>query len=157
LGEYDTARTHCQAALTLCRDHYPEGEAGTLDSLGYIAHHTGHHQQALGYYQQALILFRSVGYTSEVAATLDNLGHPHVALGEYEHARVVWLEALQLYQEQGGEDAYRVQQQLDDLDNRAGTADLRVGAHGEGQLQQTNSLISRAQPHDRVTPIPPCP
>jgi tetratricopeptide (TPR) repeat protein len=111
LGQFDTAREHCQAALTLHRHHHnPDGEAATLDSLGYIAHHTGDHHQALGDAYQ-------------VAYTLDRVGHPHAALGQHEQARTVWREALELYRDQGRDaDAERVQRQLENLDDtgRAG-------------------------------------
>jgi tetratricopeptide (TPR) repeat protein len=120
LGEFDTARTHCQAALTLWRRHEPDGEAFTLDTLGYIAHNTGHHQQAIDYGQQALTLLRAQDHISPsaVADTLDRLGHPHVALGEHKQARVVWREALELYRGQDRDaDVGRVRRQLDDLDH----------------------------------------
>jgi hypothetical protein len=62
-------------------------------------------------------LVQTLGNTYEATNTLDNLGHPHVALGEDDRARVVWWEALRLYEEQGRDtDAGRVQLQLDDLD-----------------------------------------
>jgi tetratricopeptide (TPR) repeat protein len=108
-----------QAALTLHRHHHNSaGEAGTLDSLGYIAHHTGDHHQSLDYYHSALALFRGIGAAYEVADTLDGVGHPHGALGRHEQARTVWREALQLYRDQGRDaDAECVQHQLDDLDH----------------------------------------
>ncbi|MGW4208921.1 BTAD domain-containing putative transcriptional regulator [Lentzea sp. NPDC004789] len=117
LGDFDTARDHCHAALALHRHHHnPEGEAATLDSLGLIAHRTGDHQQAVDHYYEALTLCRTLGYAYRVADTLDNAGHPHAALGHHDQARAVWREALELYREQGrGDDATRVQRQLDDL------------------------------------------
>jgi tetratricopeptide (TPR) repeat protein len=126
IGDYDTAREHCQAALTLRRRHHdPSGEASTLDSLGYIDHRSGHHTQAIDHYHHALTLFRDLGNIYQVATTLDQLGHPHAALDQTEQARAVWQEALQLYQEQGRhDDATRVQHQLDNLD------DSRRGAGG---------------------------
>ena len=52
------AHAHCEAALGLCRRHHDRaGESDTLDSLGYIAHHTGMHTTALAHYQQALRLY----------------------------------------------------------------------------------------------------
>ncbi|WP_407656177.1 tetratricopeptide repeat protein [Lentzea waywayandensis] len=51
LGEYDTARAHCKAALTRHRQHRnPDGEAETLetlDSLGFVDFHTGQHREAI--------------------------------------------------------------------------------------------------------------
>ncbi|MBB5898100.1 BTAD domain-containing putative transcriptional regulator [Kutzneria kofuensis] len=118
LGEYATARAHCLAALTLHHHNDPDGEARTLDTLGYIDHHTGHHHQAVHHYQHALDLFRSLGHAYDAAGTLDGLGHPHAALGQHEQARTVWREALELYRQQGrDEDADRVRRQLDALDH----------------------------------------
>ncbi|WP_158853696.1 ATP-binding protein, partial [Saccharothrix deserti] len=120
LGDYDTARAHCQAALALHRRHRnPEGEANTLDSLGWIEHGTGRHHHAVHHYRQALDLFRALGNTDLAADTLDNLGHPYAALGQHQQAHEAWQEALELYKAQHRtQDAQRVQRQLGALDDR---------------------------------------
>jgi DNA-binding SARP family transcriptional activator/Tfp pilus assembly protein PilF len=117
LGDYETARTHCETALAMQRrERDPEGEADTLDSLGYIADHTGRRRQAIEYYGQALSLFADLGNVLFTADTLDRLGHPHAALGEYEQARSTWQKALEMYRQQGRNSAAdRVQRQLDTL------------------------------------------
>ncbi len=122
LGEYEQARQHCRAALVLQRRHQdPDGEAITLDSLGYIDHHTGRHRQAVRHYQQALTLRRAIGHTYEVARNLDAVGRPYAALGRPDRARAVLREALELYRQLGrGDDAARVQRQLDGLCRRPG-------------------------------------
>jgi DNA-binding SARP family transcriptional activator/Tfp pilus assembly protein PilF len=119
LGDFETGRAHCESALAIQkRVDDPEGEAATLDSLGYIANHSGHHQQAIDYYQQALPLLADLGYVLQTADTLDNLGHPHTALGQHEQARTVWRKALEVYQQQGRDEAAdRVQRQLDTLNH----------------------------------------
>jgi DNA-binding SARP family transcriptional activator/tetratricopeptide (TPR) repeat protein len=114
LGDYETARAHCQAALDLLPSGDSNSKANYLDSLGYIEHRTGHHDLAVERYQQALSLFRALGADSDCADTLDNLGHPYTALGQHERARAVWRQTIELYRRQGrGEDAERVQRQLD--------------------------------------------
>jgi uncharacterized protein HemY len=71
----------------LHRDHHdPDGEADTLDSLGYNDHRSGHHAQAL-------TLYRAHGNTFRTANTLERLGHPHAALGQTEQARTVCTPA----------------------------------------------------------------
>jgi tetratricopeptide (TPR) repeat protein len=118
LSDFDTARAHCEAALAIQRRHHDPGEEATLDSLGYIAHHSGHHQQAIEYYQQALPLITDLGHILHTADTLDNLGHPHAALGEYDQARAVWRKALELYRQQGREhDADKARRRLEALDH----------------------------------------
>ena len=92
--------------------------AATLDSLGYLDHHTGHHTQAINHYHHALTLYHELSNTNHAAGTLDRLGHPHAALGQTEQARTAWQEALQLYRDQGRhDDAARIQHQLDALDH----------------------------------------
>jgi DNA-binding SARP family transcriptional activator len=115
VGQFDAARTHCQEALAILRDHQDiAGQAATLDSLGYIDHHSGHHQEAIEYYRQALALVAELGDILRTADTLDSLGHPHAALGQHEQARLVWRQALELYEQQGREQAAeRVKAQLD--------------------------------------------
>ncbi|HTI19622.1 MAG TPA: tetratricopeptide repeat protein [Kutzneria sp.] len=115
LGDYDTARSHCQAALSLHRQHHNlNGEARTLDSLGFVAHHTGHRQHAIEHYHQAVAVYRALGDTSHHAAnTRYRLGHSYLALGHHQQARAVWTEALELYQQQGREtDAAQLRREL---------------------------------------------
>ncbi|WP_233223709.1 tetratricopeptide repeat protein [Amycolatopsis sp. CA-128772] len=108
------ARRDCLTALARHRRHRnPIGEAKALDSLGYIAHHTGDYRQAIAYYEQAVSRHRALGNTTEAVNSLDRLGHPYVALGQHELAGAVWREALEMYQDQSRDtDAARVQGRL---------------------------------------------
>lgn len=100
LGDYDTARAHCEAALELYQRHHHVDEANVLDSLGYIAHHAGRDDEAIGYYRQALALMRARGNTYDPPEILEHLGHAHAALGQDREARAMWQEALELYESQ---------------------------------------------------------
>lgn len=119
LGDFKTARTHCETALAMQRrEPDPEGEADTLDSLGYIADHTGRHRRAVEYYRQALSLFADLGNVLLTADTLDRLAHSYTALGDHEQARVTRQKALRMYRQQGRDrSADRVQRQLDTFDH----------------------------------------
>jgi tetratricopeptide (TPR) repeat protein len=113
LGDYETARAHCEAALDRCQND-PGSRANYLDSLGYIEYRTGHHGLAIERYQQALSLFRDQGNVYDCADTLDHLGHPYAALGQPERARAVWRQALELCRSLDRvADAERIQRQLD--------------------------------------------
>jgi predicted negative regulator of RcsB-dependent stress response len=91
-------------------------EAHLLDSLGYLAHHTGRYQDALDYYRQALTGLRSVNSTFFEADTLHRIGDTHAAQGQADQARHAWHQALRLYQAQHRtQDAQLVQRQLADL------------------------------------------
>ena len=117
LGDFEQARVHCEAALTLCRRHeYIVGEANTLASLGYVAQHTGLLDRALGYYQTALALFQDLNSTYYHADTLDRIGQVYAATSQSAQARHVWAQAVQMYREKGRPaDADRVQRELDGL------------------------------------------
>lgn len=101
LGNYAQARTSCLAALALHREHqYLDGQGATLHSLGYIAHHTDDHDQAIGYYGQALAVMRERGNTFYEADILDNIAKAQLALRQFDRARVTWEQALALYKRQ---------------------------------------------------------
>ncbi|HEU5331167.1 MAG TPA: tetratricopeptide repeat protein [Actinocrinis sp.] len=107
LGDYDAARAHCEAALELYHRHQHVDEANVLDSLGYIAHHAGRHEEAIGYYQQALALMRARGNTYDPPEILEHLGHAHAALGQADEARTLGQQALELYRAQRRTDHVR--------------------------------------------------
>ena len=134
IGDFDTARAHCQAALARQRHHLPTSEGDTLNTLGYIEHHTGHHEKAVEHFEQALALRRAIGNTYQCTDTLDQLGHAHAALGRHRPARAAWRQALDLYREQERmEDAERVERQL-------ATLDLLVTADRENDGARTRRL-----------------
>jgi transcriptional regulator with XRE-family HTH domain/tetratricopeptide (TPR) repeat protein len=98
LGNYDRARERCEAALVLAREHHHrELEAGTLDSLGYIAQHTGDLTLAVTYFRQAIETYRQLGTTYGEADTLRRLGDTHQAAGDPVQAREAWASAETLY------------------------------------------------------------
>ncbi|WP_433271291.1 tetratricopeptide repeat protein [Actinosynnema sp. CS-041913] len=101
-------------AATTAQD-LPDALERVVDFYSHTAY-TGRHHHAVEHYHRALALYRDVGNTYEIAATLDNLGHSHAALGQHPRVREVWREALQLYREQGRDTVVeRVQRQLDGL------------------------------------------
>jgi tetratricopeptide (TPR) repeat protein len=84
-----------------------------LDSLGYITHNSGRHNEALRYYREALALRRSVGDAYNEADTLSRLGDIHAALGQAKEAIATWHQALELYQTQNrGTHADRIYRNL---------------------------------------------
>jgi DNA-binding SARP family transcriptional activator/tetratricopeptide (TPR) repeat protein len=117
LGLHEQARTHCEHALALARQHGEVGlEHNILDSLGYIAYETGRYTEALAHYQLAARRFQDNGDGVEGANTLDRLGHAQAALGLTDQARGSWQQALELFQTQGRvAEAEAVRQQLDAL------------------------------------------
>jgi tetratricopeptide (TPR) repeat protein len=114
LGDFAAARTACEAAFELHDRHrYQDGQAGTLDSLGYIAYHTHDHDKALEYFGRALTIYRDRGNMYGEAEALDHLGAAHLAVHRPDRARTTWLRALELYHAQfRALDADRVRQRL---------------------------------------------
>ena len=117
---YDEARRHCHTAFPVLRLNHPPGAADALDTLGYIAHHTGAHTEALDYLRRALALYRDLGDIYHVPDTLDRIGHVLIAMHRTYEARSVWNEALALYRgQQRITDARRVQREIDTPEPRA--------------------------------------
>jgi tetratricopeptide (TPR) repeat protein len=109
------ARDNCESALTLYRScpGTQYGEANTLDSLGYIAHHTGRHNEAVDYYRRSIRLFQNIGHTYLEADVLERLGQCCISIGQRKQADTAWRQALELFRAQGRlADAERVQRQL---------------------------------------------
>ena len=118
LGDYPKARENCLAALARHRRRQDPGNiAITLDSLGFIDHHTGRHAAAVEYYREAVGLLRERADIYQLGETLEAIGHPYLALGRRDQAREVWQEALELYETQRRTDlAKRAQRLLEGLD-----------------------------------------
>jgi tetratricopeptide (TPR) repeat protein len=120
LGRYGEARRHCHTAFPVLRLYHPPGAADALDTLGYIAHHTGGHTEALDYLRRALALYRDLGDIYHVPDTLDRIGHVLIATHRTHEALAVWKEALALYRgQQRITDARRVQREIDTPEPRA--------------------------------------
>jgi DNA-binding SARP family transcriptional activator/tetratricopeptide (TPR) repeat protein len=118
LGHLGRARTACEAALALNRQHRcNEGEAAALDSLGYIALQARRYARAIGYYGLAAARYRDIGHSYGQADALACLAQAHAACGQHDDARHAWQQAHALYQAQHRTaDAARIQQQLSALD-----------------------------------------
>jgi DNA-binding SARP family transcriptional activator/tetratricopeptide (TPR) repeat protein len=117
LGQLGEARASCEAALALHRQHrFREGEARTLDSLGYIAHQAGHYSRALDYYAEALALHRDLGNTYRQPDAQAGLAAAHAARGEHDEARRAWQQALeQCHAQHRPAEAATIARQLDAL------------------------------------------
>lgn len=60
--------------LLLRRNQDRDGEASTLESLGYIAHNSGEYDRARDYYQQALALFQNRGRRGQASSAWHQSG-----------------------------------------------------------------------------------
>ncbi len=114
LRRFHEGRRHCLTAYPVLLRHHPAGAADVLDTLGYIAHRTGHDTDALGYFRGSLALYRDLGDAYHLPDTLERTGHAFVALGRTDDARLAWLEALQFFAAQDRlADARRVYRKID--------------------------------------------
>jgi tetratricopeptide (TPR) repeat protein len=126
LGDYAKARANCQAALALLRQDASArgrfGESHTLDSLGYIAYCLREYDQALEYYDQALVICRADGHGLLEADVLDHVAEVHLAQRRPGQARDAWRKARDLYAAQyRPAKARQAQQRLDSLDENVGS------------------------------------
>ena len=101
LGRHDWARQCCEEALSLFRQHNDvENEADVTDVLGIVAANTGDHAAALRHHQRALDLYRQIGNSTVIGATLADLGRAHRALGHLDEARDAFHESIAVYSRQ---------------------------------------------------------
>jgi DNA-binding SARP family transcriptional activator/tetratricopeptide (TPR) repeat protein len=102
LGDYDQARAHCAASLSLCQqlgDHI--GEAKAHQFLATTANGQGRHADALSHEQQALRLYQAASHKTGQAEILNNTGWTHILLGHYQKARTYCQQSLTLTTELG--------------------------------------------------------
>ena len=118
LGNFVEAHASCEQALELFRGKSNrQGQAVTLDTLGYIAHYRGEYEEALEYFRESLELCRNLGATYYEADTLEHLGQSMAALNRRAEARLIWQQALRLNRVQERiTDANRIEQHLAALD-----------------------------------------
>jgi tetratricopeptide (TPR) repeat protein len=106
--------------LAVFEQHSQQGEAATLDSLGYNAQKSGQYSHALDRYRRALELRRALGNSYDEASTLEHLGETQHALGQHNQTGPAWRQALVLYQAQHRTtEADRVRRQLAALDGQS--------------------------------------
>ena len=108
---------------------FPEGEASTWNSLGYVHHGLADYQQAATCYQRALGLFSGLGDRYNEACTLTSIGDVRLSAGDSGAARRAWAQALQILEEIDHADASRVRAKL--------TSHLNPGQAGAGPVPAT--------------------
>ncbi|WP_306750826.1 tetratricopeptide repeat protein [Saccharothrix yanglingensis] len=114
LGRFNEAEHLCWEAYPVLSHYDPRGAADTLDTLGFIAHRTHRHHDALEHFRSALALYQELGDVYHVPDTLDRTGHVLHALGRTDDADRTWRQALVLYRNQlRVADARRVRRQLE--------------------------------------------
>ena len=92
-----------------------EGEASTLDSLGYAHQQLGNYAESVTWYQRALDLYGEIGHHCGYAETLGRLGDAHQAAGDQGKARAAWEEAVALLAELNHPDAGQIRAKLGGL------------------------------------------
>lgn len=120
------ALAYCEKALDAQRElgnHI--GEAATLDSLGYIHHHLGHHDQAIACYEEALRVQGDTLIADERATVLAHLGDAFRAAGEAVRADSAWRQALSIFEDMGDPGADSVRRKLQDADPGAASGPER--------------------------------
>ena len=94
LGEYPQALIASQKALTLVREklkQHPEIEMSALIAMGQVLKRLGKYQVALGHYEQALTIAKTLKIIHSEIAILNNVGVIYSERGEYLQA----LKALE--------------------------------------------------------------
>lgn len=95
IAEYEAARTHSLAALTLFEELGDrDGRADALNTIGNVYSSLGDHHSALDYYLQSLALRQAAGNRQSEAASLNNIGNVYFHLADYPNALDAHLGSL---------------------------------------------------------------
>ena len=78
--------------------------ANTLTNRGKVYSSLGEHQKAIGFYHQALTLYRKMCDRADAAHSLYRLGTAYKSLGQYQQAIKYYKQTLITYQELGNHD-----------------------------------------------------
>ncbi len=78
---------------------YREGEAESLESLGYLLCILENYDKGLAYHEQALGIYRELDSRLGVASSFYNLGDVYFVNADYKNARFYYEQALVIYSE----------------------------------------------------------
>jgi len=136
----EAALIHAQARQAAARAGDQAAEADALNSLGVTDLRQGRYRQAGGYFEQALVLYRSSANQTGEARALSNLGFIDFVLGRSRRAVVNLGQSLAMFREIGD--------QVGEARTLAsvGYVDLRQGRYEQaaGHLKQSLSLCQTA-------------
>jgi tetratricopeptide (TPR) repeat protein len=82
-------------------DLSPSSKAFDLHKRGSSSYNQGQYEEALNYYQQALVITREVGDRTGEGTTLNNIGAAYQARGQYDQALQNYQQALVIHREVG--------------------------------------------------------
>lgn len=112
-GDYERAIESCSQALERQRHAGDRnGQAATLDSLGFAYHHLARHDRAVTSYEEAVVLFRASADRYHEAETLVRLGETLLATGDTRRAEDVWRRAAVIFDALGDPEADSVRERL---------------------------------------------
>ena len=81
------------------------GSARAKKIMGSLSWHQGNNQEALKYYEAALVLFREIGDERSAASTLNGLGIIYSKMGSYKRGQEYYFRALRFYERLGNKRA----------------------------------------------------
>lgn len=101
-GELGPASIYLEEAIQLAQEaHLPAAEADCLNLQAGIHHARAEYAQALDKLTRALDVVRTLDNSAAQASYLNNIGILRTELGQYPQALEAFLEAYQLYQQEG--------------------------------------------------------
>ncbi len=104
-----------------------EGEAFTLNNLGFVQTQLGEHAQALKSLEQALGIFKEIGNRPDEADTLDTMGTVYKNQGQYSQSLEVYQQGLAIQREVGILPSERVTlSNIGDLFQQQGQVELAI-------------------------------
>ncbi len=108
-ARFEEARAVFQdVAAKAARRHDSYQEATALGNLGFSLLTESRNDEALGWFEKAIVLFEQNGATESVARTHGNLGNCYYRLGDYDEARAQFEMAQEAFSRTGNRESQQV-------------------------------------------------
>jgi tetratricopeptide (TPR) repeat protein len=147
-----------QAHLRYGAAGYRQGQANSLNAVGWMYAHLGQYQRAIDVCQEALAELQDVGFRSAEADTWDSLGYAYRRLGDLPEATRCYEESLRIYRELGARyDEGIILDHLGDIHHQTGDDSLAIQNWREGlaildELDNPEAEPIRAKLHEHSGP-----
>jgi CHAT domain-containing protein len=101
-GDYLNAQSNYHSSLLIARQQKDLFlEAASLGSLGLVSERTGHYDESIDWYREALSFSQSVGAQGSTTRIQGNMGWSYFQMGDFESALVLYQQAEKASRERG--------------------------------------------------------
>eukprot|EP00058_Branchiostoma_floridae_P006019 XP_002591507.1 hypothetical protein BRAFLDRAFT_105273 [Branchiostoma floridae] len=163
VGDYENAIIHFEDAVQkreAIQCNVTPDFAGSLYLLGKAWANLGHYSKAIGYYDQALQMYRGLGDQDtqhpDIAASLEALGEAYSHIGDYRRSFSNIEQAMEMFMNVYGEAAFRAHPRIATCLGSLGGVLLSLGDYQKAlryfkkALQMERSIYGQSTAHPKI-------